>query len=146
MSRQQKDQSYDNATLLKDAGAVVADGAAQVLGANKILDLGLGRVDGRVIVDITAITTNGAAPENYVLKTEFSSSPTFASDIVGGPCLFVGAAAATKDSAATAVGRYELPFLNEQNGTVRRYMRIFTEVIAGTAPSINYTAFAALKV
>ena len=37
--------------------------------------------------------------------------------------------------------RKELAFTNEHNGVVYPYMRLFRQV-AGTAPSINYTAYA----
>lgn len=140
MARQQKDFTYDNATLLKDAGAITADAAAQVSASNKILDLGAARMDGRVIVDVSAIDVS-SADEVYVLIAQFSNSSTFASGVIGGVALRLGAAAALQgESAASVVGRYELPVTNEINGTTYRYMRMYTDV-GGTTPSINYTAF-----
>lgn len=145
MARQQKDFSFDFDQRLKDAGAIAADAAAQVGGANKIVDLGAGRVDGRVIVDVTAIDVV-TGDESHKIKTQFSNSSTFASGVMGGPLLELGGATAlVGESVASVVGRYELPFCNEVNGTVYRYMRLYTDV-GGTTPSINYTALIALSV
>lgn len=144
MTRNSKDFTYDHDTRLKDAGLVAADAAAQVGGVDKILNLGAGRVDGRVIVDITAIEV-ATGDERYLIKTQFSASSSFASGIVGGAALDVGDSSVTKDSADTAVGRYELPFTNEINGTVYQYMRIYTEVQGTIATGINYVANCVLK-
>lgn len=145
MARNQKDFTYDNALLLKDAGLVAADAAAQVASAAKILDLGAARQDGRVIVDISAIEID-TGNENYLIKTQFSNSSTFASGVVGGPCLTVGhSATLIGESASTPVGRYELPYSNEINGTTYRYMRVYTDVTGTIATGINYTAFATVQ-
>lgn len=143
MPRNQKDFTYDNATLLKDAGAVTVDGAATVAAAARILDLGAARMDGRVIIDITAMTVGGASPEFYALTLQLSNSSTFASGVVGGATIRVGSAASLPgESANTVVGRFESAFTNEVNGIIYRYARIYTDV-TGTAPSINFTAYLA---
>lgn len=146
MARNQKDITYDADLQLHDGvAAITADGGGVVGGSAKILDLGEGRADGRAIIDLDALTTGGAAPETYDIIAQFSDSPTFASGIVNGPRLKFGAAASTGASAANAAGeRHELPFASEVNGEVYRYMRLYVDV-AGTAPSIDFTAFAALK-
>lgn len=144
MARNQKDETYDYEMRLKDAGLIAADAAAQVSAADKIIDLGDHRVDLRVIVDVTA-AENASNDERYLIKTQFSDSSTFASGIVGGPALDMGALEITKDSADTVVGRYELPCTNEINGTTYRYMRLFTEVQGTIATGINYSAFAVKK-
>ena len=136
MPRNQRDFTYDNATLLKAAGAVTADGAAPI-----VLNLGDGLMDARVIVDVSSITTGGAAGETYAISAQFSDSATFASGVVGGATIRLGAAAGLPgESAASIAGRYELAISNQINGTVYSYMRLYTDV-AGTAPSINFTAY-----
>lgn len=144
MARNSFDQTFDDSWVLKDAGLVAADAAAQVSSADRIITLGDARVDGRVIVDITAIEV-ASNDERYLIKTQFSDSATFASGVVGGPALDVGALEVTKDTVDTAVGRYELPFCNEINGTVYSYMRLFTEVQGTIATGINYAARAVKK-
>lgn len=144
MARNQKDFTFDYALQLKDAGAVSADGAATVGGSAKILDLGQSRFDGRVIIDVTAIEVD-TANEHYLLKTQFSDVADFdtGSEVIkGGTALHMGDLTVTKDTADTPVGRYELPFTNEINGTTYRYMRMWTEIVGGTVVTgINYTAF-----
>ena len=143
MARNQKDFTFDYALQLKDAGLVAADAAAEVGAVAKILNLGNARFDGRVIVDISAIEVAGG-DELYCIQTQFSSSSTFASVIVSGPALNVGnqsLIAGGTQSADTVVGRYELPFCNELNGTTYPYMRLYTDFTGAIATGINYTAF-----
>jgi hypothetical protein len=145
MTRNSKDFTYDHDLRLKDAGLIAADAAAQVGGADKILNLGLGRVDGRVIVDVTAIEV-ATGDESYRIKTQFSNSATFASGVVGGTQLHLGdSSVLIGESADSVVGRYELPFTNEINGTVYQYMRIYTDVTGTIATGINYVANCVLK-
>ncbi len=141
MARQQKDETFDLDMRLKDAGLVAADAAAQVGGADKIIDLGLGRVDARVVLDTTAVEV-ATGDENYKIKTQFSASATFASGVVGGPQQILGDSTTLIGESADspAVGRYELPFCNEINGTLYRYMRLYTDVTGTIATGINYVA------
>ncbi len=144
MTRNTKDFTYDNALLMKDAGAVAASGNATVSAAAKILDLGAGRVDGRVICDVSAIDTT-TGDESYVLQVQGSNSSSFASGIVALASKQLGGATPTGNSAATGTGRFEIPFSNEENGTQYRYLRV-RYVIAGTTPSINFVAYAVQQV
>lgn len=144
MARNQKDETFDFTMRLKDAGAITADAAAQVGGAAAVLDLGASRVDGRVVIDVSAIDVS-SGDELYNLKAQFSNSSTFASGVIGGPLLALGdSTVLIGESADSVVGRYELPFTNEINGTTYRYMRMYTDV-TGTTPSINYVANAFKK-
>lgn len=136
----QRTYPFDIQTLLKDAGAITADAAAQVGGQAQILDLGAARTDAIVVVDVTAIDIS-SADENYRLVLQGSNSPTFASGIQNLAILELGATAARPGGAADSlVGRYELMFTNEQADLTFRYARMYTDV-TGTTPSINYTAF-----
>jgi hypothetical protein len=144
MARNQKDGTFDFNHLMKDAHLVAADDPAQVAGADKIVDLGPGRVDGRVLVNITVIEVD-SDNERYFIQTQFSDVFDFdtGSEVIkNGPCLQVGALEITDESVDTPIGEYELPFTNQINGTIYRYMRIRTQVegtIAGGG-GINYTA------
>lgn len=136
----QNDFTPDADFLLKDAGLVAADAAAQVGGSDKIVDLGAGRFDGRVIVDVSAIEV-ASGDEIYRIKTQFSNSATFATGVIGGTQLHLGdSSTLIGESADSAVGRYELPFTNQINGTTYRYMRVYTDVAGAIATGINYTA------
>ena len=138
MARNSKDFTYDNALLLKAAGAVTATGTGT------ILDLGAARADFRAICDVSAID-NASADESYILQVQGSNSPTFASGVVALASKQLGVASATGNSANTGVGRYEIHGSNEENGVLYRYVRV-RHVLAGTTPSINYTAFLAHQV
>lgn len=144
MARNQKDEIFDTATQLKDAGAITADAPAQVGGANAILDLGLARVDARVVVDVSAIDV-ASGDELYNLRFQLSNSASFASGVIGGPILQLGdSTVLIGESADSLVGRYEMGVCNEVNGTLYRYARLYTDV-GGTTPSINYTAYLVKK-
>lgn len=146
--------TYDNNLLMKDAGLVAADGAAQVSSAAKIIDLGgAHEVQGDVVIDITAIEI-ATGDEQYEIVLQGSSSSSFASGVACLSSLRVGdgstIAAALGSGAAVDVddttGRFILPFRNERNGTVYRYLRLYTAVTGTIATGINYTAYIAPKV
>ncbi|HEY4133499.1 MAG TPA: hypothetical protein VGM50_22965 [Gemmatimonadaceae bacterium] len=143
MARNQKDFTYDAKLLLKDAGLVAADAAATVASSAQVLDLGLARFDGRVIVDTTALEID-TGNELYNIKTQFSNSKTFASSVVGGPMIALGHSSVLigESASSPAVGRYEIPFANEINGVTYQYMRMYTDVAGTLATGINYTAYA----
>ena len=141
MARNQIDQTFDGAHLLKDAGAITSSAAAQVGGSARQLDLGAARMDGRVIVDVTALdVANG--DEIYTLEFQLSNTSGFGSGVVVSAALRLGDSSTTGGSADSTTGRQELGVTNEVNGVTYRYARMFTRC-AGTSPSINYTAFLA---
>lgn len=136
----QRTYPFDIQLLLKDAGAITADAAAQVGGSNQILDMGAARIDAVAVIDVTAIDIS-SADENYRLVLQGSNSSSFASGIQNLAIMELGATAARPGGAADSlVGRYELLFTNEQADVTYRYLRAYTDV-TGTTPSINYTAF-----
>lgn len=135
---------FDTLLELKDAGLVASSAAAQVGGSNKIIDLGLGRVNGEIVIDATAVEV-ASGDELYTIIAEFSNSSSFASGIVPGAMEYLGDAAAIPGGGDTdkGVGRYTLGFTNVIADTHYRYMRLYT-VVAGTiATGVNYSAFIA---
>ena len=140
MARNHKDFTFDYALQLKDAGLVAADAAATVGGSAQVLDLGDSRFEGRIVADVTAIEIDNS-DEAFLVIAQFSDSATFASGVVNGPVLLFGDETVVKSTAATAVGRYEVGFANEINGTLYRYMRLYTECQGTVGTGINYDAF-----
>jgi hypothetical protein len=137
------DFSIDLDLQLKDAGLIAADDICQVDSADAILDLGLSRVDARVIIDASAVEVD-SGNESFLIGIEFSNSVTFASGVVMGPMQALGdAAAALFVNADTdnGVGRYELPFTNEINGVTYRYMRLAVDVTGTIGTGVNFTAW-----
>lgn len=146
MTRNRVDRTFDYGMLLKDAGLIAADAAAQVGGVDRIIDFGGAdvRVDGAVIIDVTVIDVANT-DEITAIIAQVSASPTFASGVKNVASLELNAAAVQRGTAdGGVVGHYELPFTNEYNGTAYRYFRLWTQV-DGTNTGINYIAHLAKK-
>lgn len=137
--------TLDTLLQLKDAGLVAATAVATVGGSAKIIDLGAAEQMGEMIVDVSAIET-ASGDELYTIFLEGSDSSDFSAGtplITQLATLQLGAGAVLAGAAATTstVGRYRVPYRNEVNGHVFRYVRLET-VVAGTiATGINYTAY-----
>lgn len=136
--------TFDVLTQLKDAGLIAATGNAQVGGSAKVLDLGTGRVDTRAIIDLTAIEQD-TGDELYTVIVQGSNSATFASTNVNLAEIKMGKASLTGASADTALGRYEIPFTNDQDGVIYEYIRIRVLVAGTIATGINFIAWLAKK-
>jgi hypothetical protein len=137
--------TFDINLLLKDAGLVAASAAAQVSAANKIIDLGLGDVEGNIIIDVSACEVD-TGDEIYTIGVEISSSSSFASDIYRVAALPLGDAVPLAGDVDMAAGRYILPFTNRiADGVNKRYLRLYTTIAGTIATGINYTAYIAKK-
>ncbi len=131
-------KTYDHALLLKDAGLVAASAAGRTL-----LDRGDGLMDCDLVIDITAMEVAGG-DEIYRIVLEGSAVAAMTSGSVVLAEKTFGNNPAPAD-ADTATGRYIVPARNEANGTLYRYVRIYTEVAGAIATGINYSAFLAKK-
>lgn len=131
-------KTYDHATLLKAAGLVAASAAGSV-----ILDLGDGFMDADLVIDITALEV-ATGDEIYTISLEGSSVAAMTSGSVELAKITLGNNPAPAD-ADTSTGRHVLPVRNELNGTLYRYVRIYTTVAGTIATGINYSAFLAKK-
>ena len=134
--------TFDTLLELKDAGLVAASDAAQVDGEDKIIDLGLGKIRGDIVIDATAVEV-ASGDEVYTIILELSNSATFASGIIAGSIMQLGDQAAILGAADAdnGVGRYVLPFTNVIAGVHYQYARLNT-IVAGTiATGVNYSAF-----
>lgn len=139
----QRIYSFDAEMLLKDAGLVAADAAGQVDGANKVIDVGAARLDGVVIVDVSAIEI-ADNNELYHVILQGSNDATFATGVENLAQISFGATEVRPGGAQdSTVGRYEMPFTNEQDDTTYRYLRIYIDVAGTIATGINFTAWIA---
>lgn len=139
MARNQRDQTYDQTLLMKDAGLIATSAAATVATVAKVADFGASRMDARLIIDITACE-NASNDELFTVEVQVSNSATFASGVFIAGNVKLGAAEATFESADTALGRREVAFATEINGVTYRYCRVFTRVAGTIATGVNYTA------
>lgn len=141
----QRVYNFDAELEFKDAGLVAASAAAEVDSSAKIVDVGTGRWEGVMVIDVSAIEIASNDEEYYVI-VQGSSSATFASDIQNLAMLDFAATEVRHGSGIdSTTGRYELAFCNEQDDVRYRYLRVWTHIegtIAGGG-GINYKAFAA---
>lgn len=130
--------AYDDSLALKDAGLV-----ATTTTESTILDLGSGLVDGFLVLDVSACEV-ASTNEIYLVCLEGSNVAAMTSGSVCLAEIEMGNASAPAD-ADTSTGRFAVPFRNEQNGTIYRYVRIYTEVAGTIATGINFAAFIAKR-
>lgn len=147
--------SFDANLLLSDnAAAYVADGFAQVGGADAVLDLGgnqgvtplqQARIDAVCVIDITAIDI-ASGDERYRFKLLGCNTPGFASGVreLASLCVGKGSTMTPNTQADSIVGRYEILFSTEQANIKHQYVKLFIDVEAGTTPSISLQAFVAV--
>ena len=126
--------------ILKDAGLVAADAAGQVEGSDVIVNLGAGKVEGHLILDVSAIEI-ADNDEAYKISLQGSSSAAFADTIVDLAEITLGAAEVIGGDQDSATGRYTVPFSTEKNGTVYPYVRLYTDVSGTIATGINFFAY-----
>lgn len=125
--------------LADGAAAVTASAVSQVAAAAVSLQLGPGRFEGVLIIDVSAldIVSNDEAV-TFLLQgsatSAFSTNEVLAQYTVGATEVRPGGAI---DS---VVGRYEIPFVTEQHDTVYDWVRLYA-LVAGTTPSVTYKAF-----
>lgn len=143
--------TYDAALLLHDGVAALTGVGANtgvVGGVAKILDVGAGRVDGRAIVDVSAIDVT-SNDEGYFLHIQGSTSQTFADTIVDLGGMYIGEDLVTNvtggiSADTTAPFHAEIAFTNEVNGVKYEFIR-FNAITVGTTPSFTGTVFVALE-
>jgi hypothetical protein len=136
--------TFDAALQLKDAYLVETSAAAQVASANKIVDIGEGNVDAKVVVDVTAIEI-ASNDERYDIILQGSTSATFASVIQDLATFSLGAHEVLAGDVDSTTGRYVFGFTNEANNVRYRYVRLFTVISGAIAGGggINFTAYIA---
>ena len=127
---------YDDAVALKDAGLVMTSATTY---ESSILDLGEGLFDGFLVVDLSAIET-GNSDERFYLSMEGSTVAAMTSLSVALCTQVFGAVIVPMDGVCTAVGRYVIPFRNEQAGTLYRYVRLFGNATGTVGTGINFSA------
>lgn len=137
MANQYSQFTYDDALSLQDSTAITST----TTGAT-IIDLGAGLVEGYLVLDVSACEV-ASTDEIYLVCLEGSNVAAMTSGSVCLAQIEMGNATAPAD-ADTGAGRFAVPFRNEQNGTIYRYVRLYTEV-AGTIDTtgLTFSAFIA---
>ena len=116
--------------------------AGSVLAVDTVIDVGDGLVEGYMIVDVDAIVVEVDAL--YIIKLQGNNDGDFADataydlaqvNIGAGESLF-NATEATDVGAAGS--RFVVPFRNEQDGTVYRYVRVY-QTLSGSSDTESIT-------
>jgi len=143
MARNRIDYTLDANTILHSSASSISSSAAGLVGgAAKILDLGQGRVDATLVVDISAVDI--AAGDEATVFAQFSdggpgTTAFEAGNWIAQGSLIFGDVTLNGSKADTVVGRYEMGVTNEISGTTYRYMRVYLLIAASGA--LTYTAY-----
>lgn len=148
-----RDLNFDADLMLEDsldsAGAVSAITASQVgkvLDVAKVVDLGDGFVLGNMVVDLDAIEVG--TDENYEIKLQGTQTAAFGgADFVDLAMLELGHSDTLVGNASVGAAgdRFVVPFDNEQNGEVYRYVRAYLLILNGTAETITTNIWLSLN-
>lgn len=130
LHRGRKDATFDYVALMQDADDITATVEGKVATVAKIFDAGAGRLDARLIFDITAAEV-ATGNEHYRVSVQGSSAADFGSDVWNLGSCELGDSTVSLESADTVAGRREIAFCNEVNGTLFRYIRV-SFFVAGT--------------
>lgn len=107
----------DYTHTMKDAGLVAADAAATVDSSAKIVNPGAGLIEGKLIVDVSAVEI-ADNDEVYKISLQGSSESDFSDTYEGLAILELGAKEVIGGDQDSGTGRYIVPFRNEKNGTI----------------------------
>lgn len=135
---------FDTALYLH-SGAVTEDGVGsggmfQILDDSIISDLGAGLVEGKLVVDVSAIEIF-SNDEAYKISLQGSEKSDFADTIEDLAILELGAAEVIGGDQDSTTGRYIIPFRTEKNGTIYRYVRLYIDVSGTISTGITFLAY-----
>lgn len=129
---------FDRNLAFSDGVTLTATGNIQFAAADVIIDTLGGRMDGVLVINVSAIDVS-SGNEAYQIILQGSNDSGFASGIenlaqtdMGHASVRLGGA-----SASSIVGVHEMPFTNNRAGVEYRYLRVRV-VAAGTTPSITF--------
>lgn len=132
----------DSALILKDANEeMTASGYCTVAGAEKIIDLGTGKIEGKLITHVSS-AKHSTGDESYKLALEVCENADFTGNklVIGNIDIPPVSVNALSSIDKTPIKITE-PFTNDpyKTGVSLRYVRLYVAV-AGTTPAINFTA------
>jgi hypothetical protein len=135
---------FDARTAFIEGLTLTASDIVEENSADKILELGDGRVDGVLIVDVSALDI-ASNDELYRFILQGSNASDFSSGIENLVELELGDTAVRQGGAGDSlIGRYELPFQNAQAAAEYKYVRL-NVIIAGTSPSITFDSWITIR-
>ncbi len=134
--------TFDVLLVLQDSDTIAASQAGEVDGSAVIRDIGstgtnskVSKFKAQALIDITAIKISGN-DELYNIDIQGSNESDFADTFVTLATLDVGAKEVLRSDVDSVIGRTILPFNNEQQGTLYRYIRAYITTV-GTDETIT---------
>ena len=152
--------SFDaNLELSDNAAAYTATGFTQCRGVDGLVDLGgnqgtspkqQARIDAVAVCDVTVLdaTTTDEAYRIMIIGSNDPAVPIGSRFVLGelelaGGVLSVLGPGVAGVTGTAVIGRYEIPFCNQQAGVTYQYIKMFL-VLSGTTPILNLEAFVAV--
>ncbi len=128
---------FDRNLAFSDGATLTATGNVQFNSADVILDLGAGRIDAVLRMNVTNVKVS-AGNEGYTWLLQGSNTSDFSAGVENLAIVDMGHSSVRQGgaSASSSTGMFEVPFTNNKNDTEYRYGRLRC-VIAGTTPSIT---------
>lgn len=139
MSNLYSQHTYDEALKIRALAAAITSTETGSI----ILDIGNAFAKGELVIPYSGLdATTGDEAYTFMLQGSPDAAFGTASNITVLAMQRIGGAtgAAPVGTADAAAGTITVPFRNERNGTVFRYVRLYT-LLAGTSPSIVFQAF-----
>lgn len=136
----QRSWNKDAEMVLADAGtAGTATFVPDIDSADQILDLGPARMEGVLVVDVTAVEI-ASNDELYTFTLQGSTAAAFTAGTIQNLAMLDFGATEVRKGAAidSSVGRYEMWFCNEQDDITYRYLRLHVTV-SGTIDTTGIT-------
>lgn len=149
MAESRRAKIYDDLLQLNDTGVATATSAAGTIdGTATIIDLG-GYTEGTVVIDVSATTEALVAADGQWLEIilQGSTSATFAAPGTNKRNLATvgmgvnGVRSGGQGTWDLAAKRIVLPFNNEHDGTVYRYVRIYHLFHGTWVTGVDYTSY-----
>lgn len=130
----------DDLLMLKAKGTVATSMVGEdPVGTDKYYDTGGGRTRGDVVVNVYSTPTILASTK-FTLRLQGSKNAAF-STINDLQILEIGDATQISGGSDLTVGRYILPFTNDLDGTVYRYLRHYLTVGGTGGSGIQYECY-----
>ena len=132
---------FDALTTFTEGVTMTANGFVQEDGEDVIIDLGAGRTDADLIIDVKGRELASEA-RLYLFLLQGSQTPSFSTTTLQNLAfLEIGGSARHGGAKTSPVGLYQVPFHNADPDGEFQYTRLYLRIAGPAAPSITFSAF-----
>ncbi len=134
----------DSLTKFTEDMTLTASDVVAASGTDVVLELGAGRIDGTLVIDVKTIDIT-SADEKYTFILQGCADSAFSGDIENLAVVELGATGVRDGGARDSVtGRWAIPITQDlPEDTEWKYCRL-NVLISGTSPSIKFSSWVAL--